>query len=268
MEKVYDVINMSSIDILIKELFDKINRILSLYFLKTEGRTEIMIEEKRPEEKAYESPCDRELAEFRQKCIEVNGGVITYDAYESLHTKAKTIIHYDKNICGTRYLCVSYVYETEYRPSVGGVVVEEKPKIEEKVEAKKEEKPPCHLRGEGIPWNWISEGIDAYEECLDQILGLWPDVRLACGVLVYLVKNNMIHDYKCHRYCAICNDICYGWGQELLSGKKISGYCDDKGNCYIEGGIQVYPITDQDKELLDKTASPSDRAKLRRICGV
>jgi len=32
---------MESIDILIKELFDKINRILSLFFLKTEGKAEI-----------------------------------------------------------------------------------------------------------------------------------------------------------------------------------------------------------------------------------
>jgi len=239
---------MSSIDILIKELFDRINRLLSLYFLKTEGRTEIMIEEKRPEEKvyekAYESPCDRELSEFREKCIEVNGGVITYDAYESLHTKANTIIHYDKNICGTRYLCVSYVYETEK----GGVVIEEKPK-EEKVEAKKEEKVPCHLRGEGVPWNWTSEGIDAYLECLDQVLGPFPDSRLACGVLVYLYKNNMINDYKCHRYCVYCNDICYGWGNELIKGNRINGYCDNQGNCYANG-VLVYPFDNETKEYI------------------
>jgi len=256
-----------SIDELIRELFDKINRILSLYFLKTEGKTEIMIEEKRVEEKVYESPCDRELSEFRDRCIEVNGGVITYEAYESLHTKAKTIIHYDKTICGTRYLCVTYVYEKEYIPEKGGVVVEEKPR-EEKVETKTEEKVPCHLRGEGIPWNWISEGVDAYVECVDQVLGLYPDVRLMCGVMVYLMKNDMIRDYKCHRYCAICNDICFGWGQELLSGQKINGYCNEKGECYIEGGIKVYPIAKEDIELIEQKANPSDRAKLRRICGV
>jgi len=254
---------MSSIDILIKELFDRINRALSLYFLKSEGKTTIEIEEKRLEEKAYESPCDRELADFRDKCIAVNGGVITYDAYESLHTKAKTIIHYDKTICGTRYLCVSYVYESD-----SGVVVEEKPK-EEKVEEKpKEEKVPCHLRGEGIPWNWYSEGIDAYLECLDQVLGPWPDVRLVCGVLVYLMKNDLIHEYKCHRYCVYCNDICYGWGNDLLSGRRIKGYCDNQGNCYLEDGTQVTPISKEDIELIEQKANPSDRAKLRRICGV
>ena len=44
---------MISIDELIKELFDKINRILSLYFLKTEGKAEIVVEEKRPPETEY-----------------------------------------------------------------------------------------------------------------------------------------------------------------------------------------------------------------------
>jgi hypothetical protein len=257
-----------SIEELIKELIEKINKSLSLYFLKTEGKTEIIVEEKRVEEKAYESPCDRELSEFRNKCVEVNGGVITYEAYESLKTKANTIIHYDRNICGTRYLCVSYVYETEYKPEKTGVVIEEKPKTEEKVETKTEEKVPCHLRGEGVPWNWISEGIDGYVECVDQILGPFPDVRLMCGVMVYLMKNNMIHDYKCHRYCVYCNDICYGWGNDLLSGQKINGYCDNQGNCYIEGGIKVYPIAKEDIELIEQKASSSDRAKLRRICGV
>jgi hypothetical protein len=249
-----------SIDILIKELFDKINKILSLYFLKTEGRTEIMIEEKRPEEKTYESSCDRELSEFREKCIAVNGGVITYEAYESLKTKANTIIHYDQTICGTRYLCVSYVYETEYRPEKGGVVVEEKPRVETKVETKVE-KPPCHLRG-GYPWNWISEGVNGYIECLDQILGPFSDTRLACGVLVYLYKNNMINEYRCHRYCVSCNDICFGWASELIGGGKISGYCDNQGNCYIEGGIQVYPF---DKEYVKSTGDQILIANLREL---
>jgi hypothetical protein len=245
-----------SIDELIKELFDKINRILSLYFLKTEGKTEIVVEEKRPEEKAYETPCDRELSEFREKCIAVNGGVITYEAYESLKTKANTIIHYDQNICGTRYLCVSYVYEKEYIPEKGGVVVvEEKPKVETE-----REKKPCHLRG-GYPWDWISEGVNGYMDCLDQVLGAFPDSRLACGVLVYLYKNNMISEYKCHRYCVNCNDICFGWASELISGEKISGYCDDQGNCYANG-VLVYPF---DKEYVKSTNDQILISALRQL---
>ena len=247
-----------SIDELIKELFEKINRILSLYFLKTEGKTMVTIEEKRPEENVYESGCDRELAEFRDKCIAVNGGLITYEAYESLDTKAKVIVHYDQNICGTLYLCVSYVYETEYIPEEGGVVVIEKPKTEEKPRV--EEKPPCHLRGD-YPWNWVDCGVSGYMNCLDQILGAYPDSRLACGVLVYLYKNNMINDYCCHRYCAICNDICFGWGSELIKGNKIDGYCDNQGNCYANG-VLVYPF---DREYVESTNDKTLISALRQL---
>ena len=64
------------------------------------------------------------------------------------------------------------------------------------------------------------------------------------------MNSNMINDYCCHRYCVICNDICFGWGQELLSGKRISGYCNEKGECYIEGGIKVYPFDNETKEYI------------------
>jgi len=126
----------------------------------------------------------------------------------------------------------------------------------------KEEKPPCYLRGSGYPWNWIDCGIAGYMNCLDQILGAFPDSRLACGVLVYLYKNNMINDYCCHRYCVYCDDICYGWASKLVSGRKISGYCDEKGNCYIEGGIQVYPF---DKEYVLSTNDQILIASLRQL---
>jgi len=179
---------MESIDELIKELFDKINRILSLYFLKTEGKAEVIVEEKQPPEEKYE---------YKPETV----------------TERKVIV--------------------EEKPKT---VVEEKPKVETR-----EEKPPCYLRGEGYPWNWVDCGVSGYMNCLDQVLGAFPDSRLACGVLVYLYKNNMINDYCCHRYCVNCDSICFGWGSELIRGNRINGYCDDKGNCYANG-VLVYPF--------------------------
>ena len=202
---------MESIDILIKELFDKINRILSLFFLKTEGKAEIVVEEKPPPEAEYKPYVEEKRLEEKY----------------------------------------------EYKPEA---VIEEKPKVETKVEVKKEEKVPCHLRGD-YPWNWVDCGVSGYMNCLDQILGAYPDSRLACGVLVYLYKNNMINDYCCHRYCVICNDICFGWGNDLISGKRISGYCDDQGNCYANG-ILVYPF---DREYVESTNDKTLISALRQL---
>jgi len=120
---------------------------------------------------------------------------------------------------------------------------------------------PCNLRGSGYPWDWVDCGVSGYMNCLDQILGAFPDSRLACGVLVYLYKNNLINNYCCRRYCVNCNGICFGWASQLLSGNKISGYCD-QGNCYIEGGIQVYPF---DKEYVLSTGDQVLIANLRQL---
>jgi len=124
------------------------------------------------------------------------------------------------------------------------------------------QKIPCNLRGSGYPWDWVDCGVSGYMNCLDQILGAFPDSRLACGVLVYLYKNNMISSYCCHRYCVNCNDICFGWASELISGEKISGYCDNQGNCYIQGGVQVYPF---DKEYVLSTGDQVLIANLRQL---
>jgi hypothetical protein len=203
-----------SIDELIKELLDKINRILSLYFLKTEGKTEIT-----PPETEYKAPPEK--VERPPERVE-------------------------------------YVEYKEYKPSE---TRPEKIEIETRVETKREEKPPCHLRGEGYPWDWIDCGISGYMNCLDQILGAFPDSRLACGVLVYLYKNNMINDYCCHRYCVNCDSICFGWANELIKGNRINGHCDNQGNCYANG-VLVYPF---DKEYVKSTNDQILISALRQL---